>query len=53
MPDMDFKDEADSLKFFEKLSSHLSKANRKVDNFDFGLTGDKMNLSMMNMVTMW
>ena len=43
--------------FFEKLSSHvqrhLTKANTKVDNFDSRVTRDKMNLSMMNMVTMW
>ena len=42
--------------FFEKLSSHmqrhLTKPNVKVDNFNSGPTGDKMNLSMMNMITL-
>ena len=44
--------------FFEKLSSHvqrhLTKKNVKIDNFDSGDTGDKMTLSMMNVITlMW
>ena len=42
--------------FFEKLSSHvqrhLTKPQVEVDNFNSGVTSDKMNLSMMNMITL-
>ena len=44
--------------FFEKISSHvqrhLTKPNIKVDAFDSGADGDKMNLTMMNfIVVIW
>ena len=42
--------------FFERLVDHvqihLTKPNVKLENFDSGPTGDKMNLTMLNMVVL-
>ena len=43
------------LQFFEKLSSHvrrhLTKPEVKVESYNSGADGDKMNLTMMNVIT--